>query len=124
MSGSEVLAGIANAKINGQTYQLEGKAAYTPTRIERSSLTGQDGFHGFKEMPKVGRIKMSLRDRGDLSVSDFNAMRNETIQLELASGKIVTGRNMGQVGDLDVETEDGTFDVTFEGPEVIEQTVS
>ncbi|AMU15137.1 phage tail tube protein [Burkholderia cenocepacia] len=124
MSGSQLLAGITNAKINGQTYQLEGKASYSPTKIERSSLVGQDGFHGFKAMPKVGRIKMSLRDSGGLTVADFNAMGNETIQLELASGKIVTGRNMGQVGDLDVETEDGTFEVTFEGPEVVEQTVS
>ncbi|MEK6420024.1 MAG: phage tail tube protein [Burkholderia gladioli] len=124
MSGSQLLAGITNAKINGVTYQLEGKASYTPTKIERSSLVGQDGFHGFKGMPKVGRIKMTLRDSGGLTIADFNAMDNETVQLELASGKIVTGRNMGQVGDLDVETEDGTVDVTFEGPEVVEQTVS
>ncbi|AIO44707.1 phage tail tube protein [Burkholderia cenocepacia] len=122
MSGSQLLAGITNAKIDGVTYQLEGKARYRVAKVKRDSLMGQDGFHGFKEMPLPGSIKMSLRDSGGLSIADFNAMRNSTVVLELANGKIVTGRNMGTVEAEEVDTEEATFEVSFEGPEVTEQT--
>jgi len=122
MSGSQLLAGITNAKIDGVTYQLEGKARYRVAKVKRDSLMGQDGFHGFKEMPLPGSIKMSLRDSGGLSIADFNAMRNATVVLELANGKIVTGRNMGTVEAEEVDTEEATFEVSFEGPEVTEQT--
>ncbi|KUY76114.1 phage tail tube protein [Burkholderia cepacia] len=122
MSGSQLLAGITNAKIDGVTYQLEGKARYSVAKVKRDSLMGQDGFHGFKEMPRPGSIKMSLRDSGGLSIADFNAMRNSTVVLELANGKIVTGRNMGTVEAEEVDTEEATFEVSFEGPEVTEQT--
>ncbi|WP_186200655.1 phage tail tube protein [Burkholderia gladioli] len=122
MSGSQLLAGITNAKIDGVTYQLEGKARYRVAKVKRDSLVGQDGFHGFKEMPMPGSIKMSLRDSGGLSIADFNTMRNSTVVLELANGKIVTGRNMGTVEAEEVDTEEATFEVSFEGPEVVEQT--
>ncbi|WP_175829719.1 phage tail tube protein [Burkholderia cepacia] len=123
MSGSQLLAGITNAKIDGVTYQLEGKASYAVSRVKREALTGQDGFHGWKEMPVTGKIKMTLRDSGGLTVADFNAMRNSTVVLELANGKIVTGRNMGTTEPEEVDTEEGTFPVQFEGPEVVEQTM-
>ncbi|MGS1033322.1 putative phage tail protein [Burkholderia glumae] len=44
--------------------RLKGKARYSVATVKRDSLIGQDGFHGFKEMPRAGSIKMSLRDSG------------------------------------------------------------
>ncbi|WP_429497023.1 phage tail tube protein [Robbsia andropogonis] len=122
--GSNLLAGIAGVKIDGVTRQLEGGAKYSVSSVKRESLLGQDGFHGFKENPVAPYISLSLRDAGDMSVADFNAMRNVTIVLELANGKIVTGRNMGAVDVQEVDTEDAKFEIKFEGPQVTEQTVS
>lgn len=121
---ANLIAGIASAKIDGVTRQLEGSAKYSPSVVKRESLLGQDGYHGVKETPVAPYISMSLRDAGDMSVADFNAIRNSTIVLELANGKIVTGRNMASVDVQEVDTEDAKFEIKFEGPEVSEQTVS
>jgi hypothetical protein len=51
-------------------------------------------------------------------------MRNSTVVLVLANGKVVFGRNMGTTDTQEVDAEDAKFEVKFEGPEVSEQTVS
>jgi hypothetical protein len=121
---SNLLAGIAKVSIDGVTRQLEGGAKYSSSTVKREALTGPDGFHGWKETPVPGSITMSLRDAGDMTVGDFNTLRNSTVVLELANGKIVTGRNMGTTDAQEVDTEDAKFEVKFEGPQVSEQTVS
>lgn len=42
-------------------------------------------------------------------------MSDATIHLELANGKNVTGRNMWTVDAQEVKTQEGTFEVRFEG---------
>lgn len=121
---SNLIAGITQAIIDGVTRQLEGSAKYSPSKVKREAMIGQDGFHGWKETPVTGSISMSLRDAGDMTVADFNAMRNSTIVLVLANGKTVVGRNMGATDVQEVDTEDAKFDLKFEGPQVSEQTVS
>ena len=121
---SNLIAGIAQITVDGETYQLEGGLKYSPSSVKRESMIGQDGFHGFKETPVTGSISMTIRDAGSLAVSDFNAMRNATVVAQLANGKVVVGRNMGAVDVQEVDTGDAKFDVKFEGPQVSEQTVS
>jgi hypothetical protein len=121
---SNLIAGITQAIIDGTTRQLEGGAKYSASTVRREAMVGQDGFHGWKETPVPGSITMSLRDAGDMSVADFNALRNSTVMLVLANGKTVVGRNMGTVDAQEVDTEDAKFEVKFEGPQVSEQTVS
>ena len=121
---SNLIAGIAQITVDGETYQLEGGLKYSPSSVKRESMIGQDGFHGFKETPVTGSISMTIRDAGILAVSDFNAMRNATVVAQLANGKVIVGRNMGAVDVQEVDTGDAKFDVKFEGPQVSEQTVS
>jgi hypothetical protein len=121
---SELLAGTAQIVVDGATYMLEGAAKYSVSTVKRETLMGMDGFHGWKETPVPGSISMSVRDAGNLTVADFNAMRNSTVTLTLANGKTVVGRNMGAVDAQEVDTVDAKFDVKFEGPQVTEQTVS
>ena len=121
---SNLIAGIAQITVDGETYQLEGGLKYSPSSVKRESMIGQDGFHGFKETPVTGSISMTIRDAGSLAVSDFNAMRNATVVAQLANGKVIVGRNMGAVDVQEVDTGDAKFDVKFEGPQVSEQTVS
>lgn len=121
---SNLIAGTAQVTVDGTTRQLEGGAKYSPSTVKREALMGMDGFHGWKETPVPGSITLSLRDAGDMSVADFNAIRNATVVLSLANGKIVTGRNMGTTDAQEVDAEDAKFEVKFEGPQVSEQTVS
>jgi len=121
---SNLIAGVAQITVDGVTYQLEGSLKYSPSSVKREAMIGQDGFHGWKETPVTGSISMSIRDAGDLTVANINAMRNATVVATLANGKIVTGRNMGATDVQEVDTEDAKFDAKFEGPQVSEQTVS
>jgi hypothetical protein len=115
-----LIAGIATLSINGQSYVVRGKLAYKPSRVARESKIGQSGVAGFKEMPVTGAISMTLSDAGGLTVIDFNRMTDVTVTAQLANGKGVSGAGMWQTGEIEVDTEEGTFDVTFEGDRVEE----
>ena len=121
---SNLIAGTAQVTVDGVTHQLEGAAKYSPCKVKREALNGMDGFHGWKESPITGSISLSIRDAGNPTVADFNAMRNATVVLALANGKVVVGRNMGTTDSQEVDAEDAKFEVKFEGPEVSEQTIS
>lgn len=109
------VAGIANISVDGVTYLLSGELTYSPADVERKSLIGQDQVHGYSEMPRAPFISGTLRDSNGLTVKDFNSMSDATIHLELANGKNVTGRNMWTVDAQEVKTQEGTFEVRFEG---------
>lgn len=114
------IAGTAYISVDGKTYMLAGDLAYSPASVERETVTGMDRVHGYSEKPHAGSISATLRDAGDLTVADFNAMTNVTVTLELANGKTVIGRNMWTVETQEVKTQEGTFEVKWEGPSVQE----
>lgn len=117
-----LLAGTASVVANGVNYMLVGDLSYDPSTVKRETKTGQDGVHGFSEMPKPGKISGTFRDSGSLTVADFNAMTNATVVLSLANGKTVIGRNMWTIDAQEVKTAEGTVEVSWEGPIVTEVT--
>jgi hypothetical protein len=114
------LAGTAAITSNGRNFRLAASAKYSVNTVKRETLTGMDGVHGFKETPVPGWISATLRDAGDLTVADFEAMVDETVVLELANGKTVTGNGVWTVDAQEVDAAEGTFDVKWEGPSVTE----
>lgn len=115
------LAGIATVTVDGVAYSISGEGTYRPSVSKRETLTGQDQVHGFSEVPQPGKISWKGRDNGGLSIAGLNQANNVTVVLSLANGKSVIGRNMWRVGDpIEVNTEDATFTVEFEGPDVSE----
>lgn len=121
---SKLLAGTASITVAGTSYLLEGAFKYSPSSVKREALLGMDGFHGWKETPVTGSISCSLRDTGNLTVADFNAMRSVTVSATLANGKTVVGSRMGAVEVQEVDSVDAKFDIKFEGPSVIEDTAN
>lgn len=122
MAAKNLLAGTARITANGVTYMLVGDLSYSPSSVKRETKSGQDGVHGYSEMPIPGKIGGTLRDTGSLTVADLNAMADATVVLDLANGKTIIGRNMWTVDSQEVKTAEGTFEVAFEGPSVTEVT--
>jgi hypothetical protein len=121
MSDPNRLAGVAYITINGVSYSISGECTYRPSGSKRETLTGQDGPHGYSEIPQPGKIGIKGRDSNHVVIAALNESTNVTVVLELANGKTVIGRNMWRVGDpIEVNTEDATFPVEFEGPDVKE----
>ena len=115
MSGSNAnrRAGIATLTIDGAAYDVAGEAEYMASPIDRTSLKGQSGVQGFSEMPQVPFISATIRDNGSLSTAALNALTSSTLVLNQANGKTVYGDGMWQVGEIEVNTQEGTFGLRF-----------
>ena len=109
------LAGTAFLHIDGQRYMMSGAWSYSVSTVSRETLIGQDSVHGYSEKPNAPHISGEVRDAGSLTVASINAMTNVTIVLELANGKSVIGRNMWSVDTQEVNTQEASFPVKFEG---------
>ena len=114
------LAGIAYINADGSNYMLAGDLVYSVSSVSRKTMTGQDRVHGYAEKPHAGYIAGTLRDSAGTPASTFNAMTNVTVVLQLANGKVVTGRNMWTVDAQEVDTQEGKIAVRWEGASVEE----
>lgn len=115
-----LLAGTAFVTVGGLTIMVAGKFKYRPSKVKRTSLTGMDGVHGYKEEFVTGMISCEVRDSGGTSVSDYNSQTNVNIVASLANGKTIIGSGMWTTDQQEVNSEDATFTVTWEGREVTE----
>jgi hypothetical protein len=121
MADPNRLAGTASVTIDGSSYDISGEGTYRPSVSSRETLLGQNGVHGYKEMPQAGKISWKGRDSGGISIAALNNAVDATVVLVLANGKTIVGRNMWRAGDpIEVNSEDATFEVNFEGPDVTE----
>lgn len=116
-------AGIATLSIDGAAYDVVSDANYLANSVKRETLIGQSGVHGFSEMPTSGHISATVRDNGALDVASLNNLTNSTVVLTLANGKMVYGSAMWVTDFGDVNTQEGSFSIKFEGANVYEQTV-
>src|SRR5579875_3037520 len=109
MSGSNMrLAGVVAFTINGATWNVVGDLEYSPTTVLRETIKGQSAVEGYSEMPQEGSISANLRDQGGTTVYSLNQLANATIIAQLANGKTVYGTPMWQVGEIDVNTQEGS----------------
>ena len=109
------LAGVAYVTVDGVPCALVGELSYDPGLVTRKTESGQDGVHGYSEMPFASYIEGTFRDRGGLTVAAFNGMTNNTVVAELANGKVIIGRNMWTVETQEVDTVEAKFKVRWEG---------
>lgn len=114
------LAGTAYVTVDGVSVMVVGQFKYRPSKVERSTLTGMDSVHGYKEKPIPGYISCQLRDSGGTTVLNLNEQTNVNVVAELANGKTIIGRGLWSTGAQEVESEEATFDVRWEGADVTE----
>lgn len=121
MADTMRLAGTMSATVDGKTYNIVGEGTYAVSDVSRQTLKGQNGVHGYSEVEEPGKMSWKGRDASDVSIAALNSATNATVVFVLANGKTIIGRNMWRVGDLiEVNTEDASFSVDFEGPDVSE----
>ncbi|WP_175760552.1 phage tail tube protein [Burkholderia anthina] len=111
-----LLAGTASLTINGTTYMLRGDFKYKVANKKRSSISGMDTVHGYKEEISPPYIAFTLSDWGGLTVADIANMTDVSIVAQLANGKTIIGRDMWTVEEQEVDSTEAKFDVRLEGP--------
>lgn len=115
-----LLGGVAYLSVDGKRYLLVGDFNWSVSNVTRETQSGMDGVHGYTKKPGPGHVKARLRDSGGLAVADFRDMDNVTVLCELANGKTVTMTGGWTTEAIEVETEKGTFEVTWESGSVLE----
>ncbi|MBN9143756.1 MULTISPECIES: phage tail tube protein [unclassified Novosphingobium] len=116
------IAGTLSITIDGTNYAVAGSGTYLVSSTNRETLKGQDGVHGYKEMPNEGHIAWTGRDSNAFKIADLNAADGVTVVAVLANGKVIIAKNAWRDGEpAKVNTEDGTFDILFSSASVKEQ---
>lgn len=112
---AERIGGIIFVKANGQQYKAKGNWTYNLGRGMREGVAGNDGVHGFTEQPQVPFIEGTITDSAEISHIDLVELRDVTITLELANGKVVTLEEAWFAGEGEGSTEAGEISARFEG---------
>lgn len=115
MSGNQRRGGIIQVQANGKIYDAKGNYTYNLGRPVREAIVGADRPHGYKETPQVGFIEGEITDRSDLDLDELVTLKDATVTLELANGKVIVARDAYYAGEGTGNTEEGNIAVRFNG---------
>src|SRR5262245_38791578 len=108
-------AGIAFLMIDGNQYPLRGNFTVSPSAVERTMIAGQDGVHGYQELPRVPYIEGDISTTPDVNLEDIESQVDVTVVAQLANGKQYTLAGATCKASLEANTRDGQARVRWEG---------
>lgn len=108
-------SGTLFVKVSGRQYDAKGNFTYNIGSPKRDEIVGPDGVHGYKELPQAAFIEGEITDASDLDLAAFTTLRDETITLELANGKVFVLRDGWYSAEGNVQTEEANIQVRFVG---------
>lgn len=115
MDSKNRVAGVAFLKADGQQFALRGNMTVSMGSVERETVTGQDGVHGYTEKPMAPFIEADITDSGGVSIEAIERITRATVTAELANGKVYVLREAWVMKAPELNTTDGTMSVRFEG---------
>ena len=109
------IAGIAFLTVDGNQLALKGNFTVSPSAFERTMIAGQDGVHGYQELPRVPYIEGDLSTVPGLSLEDLEAETDVTVVAQLANNIQYTLTGATCKAGLEANTRDGQVRVRWEG---------
>jgi hypothetical protein len=109
------IAGIAFLAVNGTQYALRGNFTVSPSPLERTMIAGQDGVHGYQELPRVPYIEADLSTIPGLLLSSLDQETDVTVVAQLANGMQYSLTGGTCKAGLENNTRDGQVRVRWEG---------
>src|SRR5580700_12119976 len=79
------IAGIAFLTVDGDQLALRGNFTVSPSPVERAMIAGQDGVHGYQELPRVPYIEGDISTVQGLLLEDLEAQVDSTVIAQLAN---------------------------------------
>jgi len=110
-----LVAGKIFFKVAGVQENAKGNFSYNLGLSKREALIGADKVHGYKEVPQVAFIEGEITDRSDLDLAKLIELKDTSITLELANGKVILLRDAWFAGEGTVTTDEATIAVRYEG---------
>jgi hypothetical protein len=117
------IAGVAFITVNGNQMPLRGNLTVSPSAVERTMLAGQDGVHGYQEIPRVPYIEGDFSTMPDLAIEDLDGQVDVTVVASLANGRIYSLTEGVCKAGLEPNALDGQVRVRWEGTTCEELTV-
>jgi hypothetical protein len=108
-------AGIAFLTVDGIQLPLRGNFTVSPSPVERTMIAGQDGVHGYQELPRVPYIEGDLSAVPGLSLEDLITQTDVTVTALLANNWQYTLTGGTCKANLEENTRDGQLRVRWEG---------
>src|SRR5262245_27245339 len=109
------VAGIAFIKVDGDQLPLRGNFKCSPSSLSREGVGGQDGVHGYKEMPHIPSIVGDVTLDPGVSITRLERITNATVTAKLANGRLYVLTEAWAKGPFELDTVDGKTEVAFEG---------
>jgi hypothetical protein len=110
-----VVGGTLIFRIDGRQYRTLGEVRISPSGVERETVVGLDGVHGYKEKPRAPYISAKLSDWADLSIETLIRACNVTVTVELANGKVYLLRNAWVAEPPEGDMDEGSWPLRLEG---------
>lgn len=108
-------AGIAFLWVGGNQVRLRGNFTVSPSPVERTMIAGQDGVHGYQELPRVPYIEGDISLTPDMLLENLDAQTDVTVVAQLANGNQYTLVGATCKSALEANTRDGQARVRWEG---------
>src|SRR3954453_8654012 len=108
-------AGVAFCMVDGNQVPLRGNFTVSPAMVERTMIAGQDGVHGYQELPRVPYIEGDLSHTRDLDLAALERQVNVTVIAQLANGWQYTLGQASSKGGFEANSRDGQVRVRWEG---------
>jgi hypothetical protein len=108
-------ASIAFVSVDGEQYALRGNFTVSPSAVERTMIAGQDGVHGYQELPRVPYIEGDLSTIPGLNLQDLEVQTDATAVAQLANGMQYTLVQASCRAGFEANTRDGKVRVRWEG---------
>lgn len=112
---AQKFAGIAFLFVNGNMLALRGNFTVSPSPVERTMLAGQDGVHGFQELPRVPFIEGDISTIQELRLEDLDGQTDVSVVAQLANGWQYTLIGATCKAALEANARDGQVRVRWEG---------
>jgi hypothetical protein len=112
---AQKFAGIAFLFVGGQQMRLRGNFTVSPSPVERTMIAGQDGVHGYQELPRVPYIEGDISLTADMRLDEVDGMTNVTVVAQLANGFTYSLIGATCKAALEANSRDGQARVRWEG---------
>lgn len=112
---AQKFAGIAFLYVGGNQVRLRGNFTVSPSPVERTMIAGQDGVHGYQELPRVPYIEGDISLTPDTLLENIDGQTDVTVVAQLANGNQYTLVGGTCKAALEANTRDGQARVRWEG---------
>jgi Phage tail tube protein len=109
------IGGTLSFLVDGNQYEARGNFQVLGMVVERTGVAGQDGVHGYIEVPIVPHITGEISIGNFLSIGVLEQFTQSTIQINLANGHTYVLTQAWYKGGSVIDAHDGKVPVTFQG---------